>query len=88
MTSQMSILQIRLKNCIQTILELEPDFDGQFWKRHFTNEISALKTYLQQVDRMVLAEDDVQRLEAATANFLAELRFFNQNRPQQNRLLQ
>ncbi|MDR2743983.1 MAG: hypothetical protein LBB66_02120 [Desulfovibrio sp.] len=84
----MSILQFRLKNCIQTILELEPDFDGRLRGRHFNNEISVLKTYLQQVDRMVLAEDDVQRLETATANFLAELKFFSQDRPQQNRLLQ
>ncbi|MDR2055994.1 MAG: hypothetical protein LBQ10_09045 [Desulfovibrio sp.] len=84
----MSILQLRLKNCIQTILDLEPDFDGQVWRRHFNNEISALKTYLRQVDNMVLAEDDVQRLEAATASFLAELKFFTQDRPQQHRLLQ
>ncbi|MDR3358797.1 MAG: hypothetical protein LBN96_08120 [Desulfovibrio sp.] len=84
----MSILQIRLKNCIQTILELEPDFDDRLWGRHFNNEISALKAYLQRVDRMALAEGDVQRLEAATANFLAELKLFAQAWPQQNRLLQ
>ncbi|MDR3319542.1 MAG: hypothetical protein LBS77_00940 [Desulfovibrio sp.] len=83
----MSILQIRLKNCIQTILELEEDMDEQIGGRHFNNEISTLKTYLQQVDSMILAEADVRRLEKATAIFLAELRLPTIDRPQK-RLLQ
>ncbi|MGE9986518.1 hypothetical protein [Desulfovibrio sp. SGI.169] len=84
----MSTLQIRLKNCIQTILELEPDMRAGIWGRHFDEELSTLKGYLQQVDHMHLAEDDVQRLENATASFLAELRLSRREQPQKKRLLQ
>ena len=84
----MSTLQIRLKNCIQTILDLEPDMRAGIWGRYFDEELSTLKDYLQRVDRMNLAEDDVQRLENATASFLAELRLFRRGQPQQKRLLQ
>ena len=83
----MSTLQIRLKNCIQTILDLEPDMRAGIWGRHFDEELSTLKDYLQRVDRMNLAED-VQRLENATASFLAELRLSRRGQPQQKRLLQ
>ena len=84
----MSTLQIRLKNCIQTILDLEPDMRAGIWGRHFDEELSTLTDYLQRVDRMNLAEDDVQRLENATASFLAELRLSRRGQPQQKRLLQ
>ena len=84
----MSTLQIRLKNCIQTILDLEPDMRAEIWGRHFDEELSTLKDYLRRVDRMNLAEDDVQRLENATASFLAELRLSRRGQPQQKRLLQ
>ena len=84
----MSTLQIRLKNCIQTILDLEPDMRAGIWGRHFDEELSTLKDYLQRVDRMNLAEDDVRRLENATASFLAELRLSRRGQPQQKRLLQ
>ena len=84
----MSTLQIRLKNCIQTILDLEPDRRAGIGGRHYDEELSTLKNYLQRVDRMNLAEDDVQRLENATASFLAELRLSRRGQPQQKRLLQ
>ena len=84
----MSTLQIRLKNCIQTILELEPDMRAGVWGRHFDQELSTLKDYLHQVDQMNLAEEDVTRLEKATATFLAELHLSAGNGSQPQRLLQ
>lgn len=84
----MSTLQLRLKNCIQTILELEPDMRAGVWGRHFGEELTTLKGYLRHVDHMDLAEEDVLRLENATATFLAELRLSHMGRPQQKRLLQ
>ncbi|WP_297827339.1 hypothetical protein [uncultured Desulfovibrio sp.] len=84
----MSILQIRLKNCIQTILDLEPDMRSGIWGRHFDEELSTLREYLQQVDHMSLAEDDVRRLENATASFLAELSCSREGELQKKRLLQ
>lgn len=84
----MSTLQLRLKNCIQTILELEPDMRAGIWGRHFDEELSTLKAYLLRVDAMDLAEDDVQRLETATAGFLSELRLPRKGRTQQKHPLQ
>lgn len=67
----MSILQLRLKTCIQTILELEPQIlkDGADYDKEF----SFLKNYLKRVDHLDLLEDDVARLENQTSIFLAEL---------------
>ena len=84
----MSTLQIRLKNCIQTILELEPDMRAGVWGRYFDMELNSLKDYPAQVDQMKLAEEDVQRLENATATFLAELKLSRKGKPQNKRLLQ
>ena len=84
----MSTLQLRLKNCIQTILELEPDMKTGVWGRYFDAELSSLKDYLAQVDQMPLAEEDVQRLEKATATFLAELKLSRKGKVQKKRLLQ
>ncbi|MDR2851005.1 MAG: hypothetical protein LBV65_03085 [Desulfovibrio sp.] len=86
----MSTLQIRLKNCIQTILEFETELNSGIWRRHFNEEFSILKDYLQRIDLIELVEDDVRRLEAATDSFLSELRFSSDHKegPQQKRLLQ
>lgn len=68
----MSILQIRLKNCIQTLLELEPQMleNGE---TSYNEEFSFLKNYIKNIDRMELMEDEVLKLENITAVFLAEL---------------
>ncbi|GFH62880.1 MAG: conserved hypothetical protein [Candidatus Desulfovibrio kirbyi] len=85
----MSTLQIRLKNCIQTILEFETELNSGIWRRHFNEEFSILKDYLQRIDLIELVEDDVRRLEAATDSFLSELRpSSHKEGAQQKRLLQ
>lgn len=84
----MSILQLRLKNCIQTILDLEPDMRSGTWGRCFGEELSTLREYLERIDRMDLAEDDVCRLESATAAFLAELSRTHLGGPNEKRHLQ
>ncbi|MFT4300733.1 MAG: hypothetical protein QM579_03180 [Desulfovibrio sp.] len=84
----MSTLQVRLKNCIQTILELEPDMKAGVWGRYFDMELSSLKDYLSQVDQMDLAEEDVKRLENATATFLSELKLSRKGNIRKKRLLQ
>lgn len=84
----MSTLQVRLKNCIQTILELEPDMKAGVWGRYFDMELSSLKDYLSQVDQMDLAEEDVKRLENATATFLSELKLSRKKSTGKKRLLQ
>lgn len=68
----MSILEIRLKNCLQTILELQPAM-RRFYRVSFADDFSRLKTYLNRIDNMELAEEDVERLESMTADFLREV---------------
>ena len=63
-------------------------FARMVWGRHFDQELNTLKDYLHQVDQMNLAEEDVTRLEKATATFLAELRLSAGNGSQPQRLLQ
>ena len=70
-----SQLHIRLKNCLQTILELEPDMDALWERANFRTDMEMLRDYLSRAETMELAEEDVLRLERATAHFLDELRF-------------
>ncbi len=84
----MSILRIRLKNCIQTILEFEPDMRAHNGLCSFENEFSSLKTYLRRIDQMELAEEDVLELENVTSDFLAELEFARPRFAQRQRILQ
>lgn len=69
-----SQLHMRLKNCLQTILELETDMSSLQMRSEFESELETLKEYLSRIEQLSLAEDDVLRLERATANFLEELR--------------
>lgn len=84
----MGPLQVRLKNCIQTILDLEQDMCAGDLGRHFAAELATLRGYLGQVDRMFLEEGDVQRLEKATSALLAELRRSSRQGAPCGRLLQ
>ena len=55
----MSTLQLRLKNCIQTILELEPQIGADLSDRYFVEEFMALRRFLDSVEQMRFGEDDV-----------------------------
>lgn len=84
----MSRLQIRLKNCIQTILELEPDMRASGAGRSFDEDFASLKTFLSRIDSMNLAEEDVQRLEGVTDTLLTELGLSRRWNAHDRRLLQ
>jgi hypothetical protein len=64
----------RISNCLQTILELEPELEKIELGKSLLEEFSVLKDFLQKIDTVSLNEDDVERVEAATCNFLEELR--------------
>ncbi|MBU1230786.1 MAG: hypothetical protein KKA55_04205 [Proteobacteria bacterium] len=64
----------RISNCLQTILELEPDLVQIELGKSLLEEFSVLKDFLQKIDTVALNEDDVERVETATSNFLEELR--------------
>lgn len=65
---------IRITNCLQTILELEPELAQLDLDHSLMDEFVYLKQFLEKIDRVELSDDDVVRIETATANFLAELR--------------
>ncbi len=66
-------LQLRLKNCLQTILDVESDIAKYPLYDTLKPEMETLKKYLHDVDNLELSEDDVNRLEKATTTFLNEL---------------
>ncbi len=68
-----SPLQLRLRNCLQTIIELEPRMERLPVYVHFQDDIQVLKNCLTEIDHMQLNEDEVLRLEKATTTFLQEL---------------
>ena len=83
-------LYVRLKNCLQTILELEPELDLMLVSGAFRDELEILRMHIEQVERIEFYEEDLNRLEAATARFLEELRLPFERMPtiQKDRLLQ
>lgn len=64
----------RISNCLQTILELEPELEKIELGKSLLEEFTVLKDFLQKIDTVDLSEDDVERVEIATSNFLEELR--------------
>ncbi len=67
-------LQSRLKNCLQTILELEPELERLELGHVLLKEYNVLRSFVEKIDQVALQEQDVARIEHATANFLEELR--------------
>ncbi len=66
-------LHLRLKNCLQTILDIESDIELYPLYGVFKSEMDTLKKYLSDIEDMDLSEEDVSRLEDATTMFLNEL---------------
>jgi len=64
----------RISNCLQTILDLEPELERIELGKSLLEEFAVLKDFLQKIDTVELSESDVERVEVATANFLEELR--------------
>ncbi len=64
----------RISNCLQTILDLEPELEKLELGKGLLEEFGVLKDFLRRIDTVLLNEDDVSRVESATASFLEELR--------------
>lgn len=64
----------RISNCLETILELEPELEKIEFGKSLLEEFGVLKDFLRRIDTVVLSDEDVDRVETATANFLEELR--------------
>lgn len=72
----MSDLQLRLKNCLQTILELEPGMHEN-GEDSFDMEFSSIKSFLTHIDQMDLVEEEVRWMEDVTVIVLSELSNIN-----------
>ncbi|WP_319544166.1 hypothetical protein [uncultured Pseudodesulfovibrio sp.] len=64
---------VRITNCLQTILDLEPQLEKLEHGHSLLDEFAVLKSFLEKIDKVELSESDVERIETATANFLKEL---------------
>lgn len=67
-------LNIRLRNCLLTILELEGDIGQTHLGPALQDEFTVLKEVMQRLENVHIEEKDVCRIEAATGRFLAELK--------------
>lgn len=67
-------LSARISNCLQTILDLEPDLERLRLGHVLIREFQILKTFLARMDRIDIEESDVARIETATESFLRELK--------------
>lgn len=69
----MSILQMRIKTCLQTLLDLQPAM-RRIYQRNMAEDFSQLRAWLERVEQMPLAEEDVARIENITSELLKEIR--------------
>ena len=67
-------LSARIENCLHTILELEPDLERLQFGHYLLRDFNILKMFLSHVEEIDVQEQDVARIEAATENFLRELK--------------
>lgn len=75
MTENQSISHLyRITNCLQTILDLEPALEQMDLGDSLLKEFVLLKAFLKNIENVDLNEDDVERIERATATFLDELK--------------
>ncbi len=69
----MSVLQLRLQQCLQTILDLEPRMETFPKCAQFQEGMNVLKNSLATLKELHVTEDDVVRFEQATVNFIDEM---------------
>lgn len=68
----MSLLQLRLKNCLQTLLDLKAGMKDSH-SGFFENDFILLKECLDRIEKMELVEEEVATLENYASAFLSEL---------------
>ncbi len=67
-------LQLRLGSCLQAILDLEPELKTIQTAQPLLMELSVLKEIYGRLESLLIQEEDVRRIEEATANFFEELK--------------
>lgn len=69
-----TLLNSRLRNCLVTILELEGMLKHTHLGPVLQKEFFVLKQVMQRLGTVMVEENEVCRIEAATTHFLAELK--------------
>jgi hypothetical protein len=67
-------LQIRLRSCLQAILDLEVELKANHLAEPLLAEFVVLKDIYNRMETLFIEEEDVRRIEDATSHFLAELK--------------
>ncbi|MCC8193942.1 MAG: hypothetical protein LIP28_04780 [Deltaproteobacteria bacterium] len=67
-------LHSRLRSCLQAILELEPELKTLRAAGPLLSEFTVLKDIYNRLETLLVQEEDVKRIEEATANFFEELK--------------
>lgn len=68
----MNQLHLRLKNCLQTILDLESGIKKNNLDV-FEADFISLKQYMEKIEQIQVKEEEVTRLENITSSFLREI---------------
>ena len=66
-------LRLRLKNCLQIILDFRDDFGSMSFGACFMTEFDTMEAFMQKLAGISVSEHEVQRVELATTQFLKEL---------------
>lgn len=74
MENSESVLRARVFNCLQTIIDLEPELQKHALGDRLLDEFRQLKETIHAIDSLELTEKDVQRIEKSTSEFLEEIR--------------
>ncbi len=69
-----SVLHNRLRNCLQTILDLEAEIRLAPLGDALLSEFVTLKEVMGRLNDITINEHDVERIEEATSRFLFELK--------------
>ncbi|MFO7728603.1 MAG: hypothetical protein R6X11_09775 [Desulfonatronovibrio sp.] len=87
MQVESNILQARLRNCLLTIVELEPVLSRLTMHSELLSEFKHLKDVISKVSKLELSPEEVFRIERATTLFLKELdiplAYLKSNQPDQ-----
>ncbi|MGL4722051.1 MAG: hypothetical protein ACRCV3_01985 [Desulfovibrionaceae bacterium] len=66
------VLKCRLKECLQTIIDLEVEIERIELETSFLKELNLLKNFVKKIDTVNLSEEEVLRIESVTEHFLRE----------------
>ncbi len=72
-------LHDRLRNCLQTILDLEQSLEQMAMSKPILAEFDKLKDIYRRLESLLIQEDDVRRIEEVTSSFLHELQYSMKN---------